>query len=144
MDQQTVTLIAAVVAAAVTITSLLLNSRFTLDRERKLVIWRKEVDRLTELEELAGRLVEDLGSYHPFETVRERVASPIGQLEAMSGRLARYPKVRQSSRELFMVLNEVFFVRREHMDDREARAKLEPTYRALLLACDEVLGKRSV
>jgi len=35
MDQQTVTLIAAVVAVIVAVFNLLLNSRFTLDRERR-------------------------------------------------------------------------------------------------------------
>lgn len=91
MDPQTMTLIAAVVAAAVTITSLLLNSRLTLDREKRLVIWRKEVDRIIELEELAGKLVEDLGGYHDLETVRKRVGMPLELLEAMGGRLSRYP-----------------------------------------------------
>jgi len=108
------------------------------------VIWRKEVDRLIELEELAGRLVEDIGSYKALETVCARVDVPLEQLEAMGGRLARYPKVRQSARELVMTLKTLLYERRKHMDDREERANLEPAYRALLEACDEVLGKRSV
>lgn len=140
MDPQTMTLIAAVVAAAVTITSLLLNSRLTLDREKRLVIWRKEVDRIIELEELAGKLVEDMGGYHDLETVRKRVGMPLELLEAMGGRLSRYPKVRQSARDLHNVLNVLFFELSEHNDVREARANLEPSYRMLLDACDEVLA----
>lgn len=144
MDQQTVTLIAAIVAATVSITSLLLNSRITLERERRLVLWRKEVDRLIELEELAGRLVEDVGSYRAIEAVRDRLASQIEQLDAMAGRLARYPQVRQAVRDLHNVLGRLFADRCDNRDDRDARKELEPGYNTLLDACDRVLGNRKL
>jgi hypothetical protein len=144
VDQQTVTLIAATVAAVVTVVSLLLNARITLDRERRLVIWRKEVDRLFELEELAGRLVEDVGSYRPLDQMRERLVNQFEQLEALAGRLARYPKVRQAARDLHNALGRLFAERRDGEDDRETRKEIEPAYRAILDACDKVLGKRAV
>ena len=142
MDQQTVTLIAAVIAAGVSVASLLLNSRITLDRERRLVLWRKEVDRLIEVEELAGKLVEDIGGYRALESLRDRVAAELDQREAMAGRMARYPKVRQAARNLHNIVGRLFADRRDHRDDREVRRELEPAYRALLDACDSVLGKR--
>lgn len=144
MDQQTVTLIAAVFAAVGSVTSLLLNSRITLNRERRLVLWRKEVDRLIDLEELAGRMVEDIGSYRSLESIRDRIASEFEQLEAMAGRMARYPKVRQSVRDLHNVLGRLFADRRGHKDDKQTRSELEPAYRVLLDACDGVLGQRSL
>jgi hypothetical protein len=144
MDQQTVTLVAAVIAAAVSVTSLGLNSRITLDRERRLVLWRKEVDRLIELEELAGGLIEDIGSYRSLETMRDRIASQVEQLEVMAGRMARYPKVRQAVRDLHNVLGRLFADRRDHKDNQQTRCELEPAYRVLLDACDSVLGRRSL
>jgi hypothetical protein len=144
MDQQTVTLIAAVIAAIVSAVSLLLNSRFTLNRERRLVLWRKEVDRLIELEEVAGKLVEDIGSYRSLESMRDRISCQMEQLEAMAGRMGRYPNVRQAVRDLHNVLSCLFSDRNEHKDDREVRSELEPAYRALLDACDSVLGQRSL
>jgi hypothetical protein len=91
MDQQSITLIAAIIAAIGSITTLLLNSRLTLDREQRLVLWRKEVDRLIELEELAGRLVEDVGSYRSINAIQDQLASQFQQFDAIAGRLARYP-----------------------------------------------------
>jgi hypothetical protein len=144
MDQQTITLIAAMIAAVVSIVSLLLNSRFTLDRERRLVLWRKEVDRLIELEELAGRLVEDIGSYRSLKSMRDRLVSQLELLEAMAGRMARYPKVRQAVRDLHNVLGRLFADRRDHKDDQKTRGELDPAHRMLLDACDSVLGQRSL
>jgi hypothetical protein len=144
MDQQSLTLIAAIISAIGSITTLLLNSRLTLDREQRLVLWRKEVDRLIELEELAGRLVEDVGSYRSIDAIQDQLASQFQQFDAMAGRLARYPQVRQAVRDLNNVLGRLFVDRRDSQDDRETRQELEPAYRALLDACDSVLGKRSL
>jgi len=144
VDQQTITLIAAVIAAAVSIASLLLNSRLTLDRERRLVLWRKEVDRLIDLEELAGRLVEDVGSYRHIDGTRDRIAGQMEQLEAMAGRIARYANVRQTVRNLHNVLSRLFVDRRDQKEDQASRSELESAHRALLAACDGVLGKRSL
>ena len=144
MDQQTITLIAAVVAAVVAIASLLLNSSLTQSREKRLVVWRKEVDRLIELEELAGaacRVVEDLGSYREIDIMRERLATQLEQLEAMAGRFARFPKVRQAVRDLHNALSCLFADRRDHKDDRESRKHVEPAFTALLDACMIELGR---
>ena len=138
MDQQMLTLIVAIGTFVVSIFHLLLGSHITWRRERRLAIWRKEADSLMELEELAGKLIEEIGSYHDLEIVRQRITLPLEQLEAMSGRLAKYPKIRQSARELHQAVNLLLNARREHKDDREERANLDPTYRALLDACDEV------
>jgi len=144
MDQQSITLIAAIIAAIASIMTLLLNSRLTLDREQRLVLWRKEVERIVELEELAGKLVEDIGSYRALDGMSDRLSSQFQQLDAMAGRLACYPQVRQAVRDLGNVLGRLFVDRRDKQDDRETRKELEPAYRALLDACDGVLGKRSL
>ena len=61
MNQQTFTLIVAIGTFIVSIIHLLLSSYLTGKRERRLAIWRKEIDRLMELEELAGKLIEEIG-----------------------------------------------------------------------------------
>jgi len=144
MDQQSVTVIAAIVAASGSIATLLLNSRLTLDREQRLVLWKKEVERIIALEELAGKLVEDIGSYRAIDATSDRLSNQFQQLEAMAGRLARYPQVRRAVRDLSNILGRLFIDRRDRQDDREARKELEPACRALLDACDGVLGKRSL
>ena len=68
----------------------------------------------------------------------QRIILPLEQLEAMGGRFAKHPKIRQSARELHMAVNNLLYARREHKDDREERANLDPTYRALINACDKV------
>ena len=142
MDQQTATLMAVIFTAVVSLASLILNSRFTLTRECTMVMWKKEVDRLTELEELAGRLIEDIGGHQDYKSISERIGTQIEQLDAMGGRLARYPEVRQAVRELRMVVGNLSMHRRDSLDDRKAREAIEPAYRILLAACDRVVGPR--
>jgi hypothetical protein len=143
MDQQTVTLMAALAAAGVSIVQLLLNSRFTLDREKQLIVWRKNVDRLTEMEELCGELVEDIGSYRSLDSIRDRVEPRFKELEMMAGRLARYPGVRQSARDLHNVLSRLLTDKLKDRDDRPTRSELEPAYLKVLGACDDALGVTS-
>ena len=142
MDSQTLTLIAAVLAATMSLLHLLLNSRVTFDRERRLILWRKEVDRLMEVEEAAGNLVEDAGGYHAIDTISERIKPKFLLFEAMAGKLARYPAVRQGVRDLHQLASILYLQRMNHEDDREIRKELEPALRKLLDACDEVRKKR--
>lgn len=142
MDQQTVTLVASVIAAVVALCTLFLNSRFTLDRERQLVIWRKNVDRLTELEEHCGVMVEELGSYKSDDQIKDLIAPGFAKLETLGGRLSRYPDVRQSVRDLQNVLGRLWSDRSHGRDDREVRKELEPAFRKVITACDAALGTK--
>ena len=64
-----VTLLAAVIAALTSIGSLLLNTRLAIRKEQRMLVWEKELDRLTELEEMAGIAQELALSYASAENL---------------------------------------------------------------------------
>ncbi|MCK9202498.1 MAG: hypothetical protein M0P42_15320, partial [Gallionella sp.] len=53
-------IVVACLAAAVSVVTLVLTTRLTEGRERRKVLWERELVRFAELEDVAGRLVEDL------------------------------------------------------------------------------------
>ncbi len=59
------TLLGGLIALATSVATQVVVSRLTASRERALAVWRKEVDRFFELEELAGQLVERIGATYP-------------------------------------------------------------------------------
>jgi hypothetical protein len=61
-----VTLVAAVLALAGSLVTVLLGTRLALRKEKRQLLWSKELDRFLALEELAGELVEFLGGYRPI------------------------------------------------------------------------------
>lgn len=113
-------------------------------KERKGVVWSKEVDRFINLEEIAGKLIEELGSYRSIPTEGSQLAEELRILESQAGRFARYPKVRQAIRDLHNVLSRMLAAKADHEDDREIRQELDPAYQTLLCACDAVLRERQI
>lgn len=137
-----ITLVAAVIALLGSILSLYISTRLALHKERRQLLWSKELDRLFALEELAGELVEELGSYHPIPEDRSRLQNKFEALENAAGRFGRYPEVREAIRVLHNTLNRLFAAKRDSDDDREVRKELEPAFRKLLSACDTVTGRK--
>jgi hypothetical protein len=145
MTSEQVTLVAALIAAVFSIASIFVNALIAFRSERRQVVWRKEVERFFELEELAGQLAEDLGSYRPASWNTEELASMNRRLELAAGRFARYPEVRQAIRDLHNVLGRMSAAKRERdSEEREVRLELDPAYRKLLEACDKILGTRKL
>jgi hypothetical protein len=139
-----VTLVAAILALAGSILSLLIGTGLAIRKERRQLLWSKELDRFFDLEELAGELVEFMGSYRAIPDDRTELAGKLESLERADGRFARYPGVRQSVRDLHNTLGRMFVAKRDAEDDREeVRKELDPAYRKLLAACDKAL-KREV
>jgi hypothetical protein len=62
-NTEIVTLAAAVIALLGSILSLFISTRLAIQKERRQLLWAKELGRFFELEELAGDLVEELVSY---------------------------------------------------------------------------------
>ena len=79
-----------VITSAIAVVNQVVTSNLTLSRERKLVVWKIEIDRLLKLEELCGTLHESLGSYTPLSQFPE-ISSQMMELHVFSGRFARYP-----------------------------------------------------
>ena len=126
------------------ILSLYVSTRLALRKERRQLLWSKELDRLLELEELAGDLVEEVGSHHRIPEDTSGLAQRFEALERAAGRFGRYPEVRQACRDLHNVLGRMFSGKRDHEDVRDIRKELEPAFRNLLAACDSVIRREQV
>lgn len=134
------TLIAAILALAGSILSLFISTQLAVWKERRQLLWSKELDRFFELEELAGELVEFMGSYRAIPDDRTELAEKMESLERSAGRFSRYPEVRQAIRDLHNTLSRMFEAKRDRKGGREVRKELDPTYRRLLAACDQGRG----
>lgn len=141
MTATVVTLIASIIALVGSLLSLFVGSRLVLQRERRQLLWTREIDRFIKLEELAGTLVEEFGSYKALPEDRTEISLQFDALQRAGGQFARYPAVRQAIRDLHNVLGRLFAAKRDHDDDREVRAELEPTFRALIEACDGAIKR---
>jgi len=139
-----VTLAAALISLAGSILSLFIASRLALQKERRQLLWSKELDRMFELEELAGGLAEDLGSYRPIPQDMTDLAARLLRLERAAGRFARYPDICQAIRDLHNALARVLDAKQHHEDYRAIRDELGTTFRKLLDACDAVVGRKNV
>jgi hypothetical protein len=105
-------------------------------------LWSKEFDRFLVLEELAGRLVEELSSYRSFD--QAILAALLEEFRPAAGRFARYPSVQRAIRDLQNVLNQMFVAKRDHEDDRELRSELDSSMKQLLAACDYVTKRQKL
>lgn len=135
-------LVAALISLFGSVLSLYISTRLALKKERRQLLWSKELDRFFALEELAGDLVEELGSYRPIPQDLSSFTRKFAALESAAGRFGRYPEVRQAIRELHNTLGRMFAAKRDRDDDRQVQSELEPAFRKLLSACDAVVGRQ--
>jgi hypothetical protein len=94
-------IVVACVAALVSIVSLVWSTRLNEGRDRRKVLWERELNRFSELEDTAGRLVEDLLSYN-IRTDQERTAvlEKLQVLRGATGRFLRYPEIASALRDV--------------------------------------------
>ena len=76
MTKEEVTLIAALIAALTSVITLGLNSRLAVLREKRMLIWQKELERLYELEEKAG-IAQELALSYASAEVLEKEFPPL-------------------------------------------------------------------
>jgi hypothetical protein len=119
--------------------SALLNSKFTLDRERRVALWRKKLDRLSDVEDLSGTLVEYVCSYKQTEPAK--VYQMLDQIEELAGRMLREESIRQLIRDLVNAINRLLDVQKHHEDDRPMRAEVHEILSKLRTACIEATDK---
>lgn len=116
---------------------------------RSDLIFEKRVDRLFQVEELAGHLTEFLGSYRSLNTELENLHDEYRQIERMNGSFRRYPEVTQAVRRFRnragRILSEggrTEILDREEQD--EAVEELDEAFDALTDAIDEVLDRHGI
>jgi hypothetical protein len=134
---QTVTLIASILALVGSLLTILLGTRLTLLKERRQLLWSKELERFLALEELAGRLVEELASHRSLDG---SIIKPLlEEYRQAAGRFARYEDVRRAILQLQNALERMFVAKRDHDDDQQKlRSELDDDLKKLLDACDQI------
>lgn len=140
MAPQTVTLIASILALVGSLLTILLGTRLTLLKERRQLLWSKELERFFALEERAGQLVEELASYRALN--QSTIGPGLEEYRQAAGRFARYDDVRRAILQLQNTLDRMFVAKRDHDDDGEQlRSELNRDLKKLLSACDHVTGR---
>lgn len=136
-------IIVACVAAAVSIVNLTLSTRLSEGRERRKVLWERELDRFSELEDTAGRLVEDLLSYNiRSETARSAASEKLQVLRGATGRFLRYPTIVAALRDVthsadWYISQDMKHETKEQFE--EARSSVTTSFSKLISAIDETL-----
>ncbi len=145
MISETITFIAALLALLGSILSLFISARLAIQKERRQLLWSKELDRFFQLEELAGQLVETVGGYAPLPENDPDITQKLLALGNAAGRFSRYPAVRLAIQDLDNVLGRVYAEKRDSAGDwMNSRQELDPTFRQLLVACDQVVGRQKI
>lgn len=138
-------IIAASIAAMASVVTLLLNTKLTINREKRKALWDKEIDKFIELEEIAGKITEDLLSYScRDEDDKKEYYSNAAYLRIAAGKFRRYPEVLQALRDLSHSAGWYFSQDMKHETTEEfnkVRADLEESFNALIAACDNAIGR---
>jgi hypothetical protein len=135
----TVTLIAPIIALVVSLLTILWGTRLALVKERRQLLWSKELDRFFALEERAGQLVEELASHRAFD---QSIGPRLEEFGQDAGRFRRHDDVRRAMLQLQNTLNQMLVAKRDHSNDAERlRSELDRDLKKLLNACDHVTGR---
>ena len=136
-------IIVACLAAAVSIVNLTLSTRLSEGRERRKVLWEKELERFSELEDTAGRLVEDLLSCKiRSDTERSAALEKLHVLRGATGRFLRYPTIAAALRDVTQSASWYISQDMKHekkAEFEEARNDVTTSFAKLISAIDETL-----
>ena len=133
----------ACVSAAVSIVSLVWSTHLHEGRERRKVLWERELNRFAELEDTAGRLVEDLLSYNiRSDEHRSAAQEKLQGLRATTGRFLRYPAIAAALRDVthsagWYVAQDMKHETRAEFE--EARNDVTSSFSKLITAIDATL-----
>lgn len=136
-------IIVACVAAAVSIVNLVWSTYLNEGRERRKVLWEKELSRFSELEDTAGRLVEDLLSFNiRSDEDRSTAQEKLQILRSATGRFLRYPAIASALREVTHSAG--WYISQDMKHDtkaeyEEARNDVTTSFGKLITAIDETL-----
>ena len=136
-------IVVACLAAGISVINLLWSTRLNEGRERRKILWERELNRFSELEDTAGRLVEDLLSYNiRCDEEREKANEKIQALRVSTGRFLRYPEVADSLRKInnsagWYIARDMKHNTKEEY--QEARDDVSKSFQALVKAIDSTL-----
>jgi len=136
-------IVVACVAASVSIVSLVWSTRLNEGRDRRKALWERELNRFAELEDAAGRLVEEVLSYKVC--IDEQVSATVERLQALrdtTGRFLRYPEVAEALRDITQSTAWCISCGMKHESQeemKEARQDVTVSFGKLVVAIDEAL-----
>jgi hypothetical protein len=140
LTPQASAVLSAIISSVTSVVVVLFSTQVALRNERRQLRWSKELDRFFALEELAGRLVEELASYRAFD--RSILAPMLEEYRQVAGRFARYDRITKAILQLENTADRMFAAKRDHSDDTEAlRSELDSHLQKLLRACDQITGR---
>ncbi|MDZ8120554.1 hypothetical protein [Pontiella agarivorans] len=100
MNKEDVILIAALIASLTSVVTLGLNTRLAIMREKRMLLWEKELERLHHLEEISG-MAKEIALCHADPEVLQKEFPPLyDELRQSAGRFGRYPQLANSIRDL--------------------------------------------
>ena len=136
-------IIVACIAAAVSIINLFWSAHLNEGQERRKVLWERELNRFSELEDTAGRLVEDLLSFN-IRSDEERSATreKLQLLRAATGRFLRYPNIASALRDV--THSAVWYLSQDMKHEtkteyEKARKDVTSSFSKLIVAIDDTL-----
>lgn len=130
-------LVAAVIAATVSLLGIYLTSAFAERREWRKARWERELERLLTLEESAGCLVESVLAHGARDSTR--VTNQLSDLYIAAGRFLRYRELAQAIRELHQAVGSYLADERSFgsaAEYEQARANIGELFQVLLAESD--------
>ncbi|WP_281221885.1 hypothetical protein [Photobacterium sanguinicancri] len=138
MTKEEVTFYAAIIAACTSVVSLVFNSKLTILREKRMLLWSKELDRINELEEKAGLAVEIVLNYSSPSILKTDYPPVQLELKYIAGRFARYSELSSVIRDLRQYCDITFDDKIDRQDFRESANKVLHYYSELIKECDKI------
>jgi hypothetical protein len=138
MTKEVVTLIAALIAALTSIITLGLNTRLAILKEKRMILWENELNRLLKLEELVGVVREIAKSFHVKEEMEKRFQPIHKQLEVAAGEFGRYRDLSKCVRDVAHACAVIVSLKNESDDYREWQENLEAHYKDFIQKCDKI------
>jgi hypothetical protein len=145
MPSWLVSILPSLIALVASAILLYVGTKVSLRKERRQLLWAKEIDRFLVLEELAGQIVEEVICRYPIESeISPVLAEKLQAIHQATGRFARYPAVRQAIRELHHLVGRFINIRNHFEDDRTILPELDQAVGKLLEACDKAIGRKTL
>ncbi|MCP4490365.1 MAG: hypothetical protein GY820_24055 [Gammaproteobacteria bacterium] len=136
-------IIVACIAAAISIINLVWSARINEGTARRKTLWERELIRFSELEDTAGKLVEDLLSYKiRTDEDRAEARDKLKYLHVATGSFLRYTEIAKALR--LLSSDSGWYISRDMQHEtkeefEEARTNLITSYESLIKAIDKTL-----
>ncbi|MFZ3516628.1 hypothetical protein LC147_26520 [Vibrio harveyi] len=141
MTKEELTLIAAVIAALTSIFSLILGSSLALSREKKKLVWEKQIERITALEEQVGITQEIILRHSSAEQIRIAYLEVSEDLKLQAGRFAKYPELAKSLRVFCHCCDLLLDDKLQGNDYRDSRENVPKAFDDVMKQCEQVLQR---